>query len=129
MFSRLRCGHCGSDLRGEAHSGVAFRGKPGVSSRRSSHSSPLEERVLATYVLCEALALFGLIQRFMGFNFSRACYIYIAGFVLLFFLDRESLSALDVAACQTALLQILLVVVSAGKNVTAGTICVAIGLE
>ena len=40
---------------------------------------------IATYALCEALALFGLIQRFMGFHFQQSLLFYIGGFVLLFF--------------------------------------------
>jgi hypothetical protein len=40
---------------------------------------------IATYGLCEALALFGLIQRFMGFNLQPSLLYYIGGFVLLFF--------------------------------------------
>jgi hypothetical protein len=40
---------------------------------------------LATYVLCETLALFGLIQRFMGFNLQQSLPYYLGGFVLLFF--------------------------------------------
>jgi len=40
---------------------------------------------LATYVLCEALALFGLILRFLGCNFQQSVPYYIGGFVLLFF--------------------------------------------
>jgi hypothetical protein len=40
---------------------------------------------LATYVLCEALALFGLIQRFMGFNFRQSLLYYVSGFALLAF--------------------------------------------
>jgi hypothetical protein len=39
----------------------------------------------ATYALCEALALFGLVQRFMGFTFQQSLLFYIGGFVLLFF--------------------------------------------
>jgi hypothetical protein len=49
---------------------------------------------LATYVLCEALALFGLIQRFMGFNLQQSLPYYIGGFVLLFFFGpREPVSS------------------------------------
>lgn len=49
---------------------------------------------LATYVLCEALALFGLFLRFMGFNFQQSVPFYIGGFVLLFFFGpREPASA------------------------------------
>jgi hypothetical protein len=40
---------------------------------------------IATYALCEALALFGLVLRFMGFNFQQSLPFYIGGFVLLFF--------------------------------------------
>ncbi|MFZ0953491.1 MAG: hypothetical protein WAN17_14565 [Candidatus Sulfotelmatobacter sp.] len=45
---------------------------------------------LATYGLCEALALFGLAQRLLGFNFQQSLLYYIGGFVLLcFFGPRE----------------------------------------
>ena len=40
---------------------------------------------LATYALCEALALFGLILRLMGCSFSQSLPFYVGGFVLLFF--------------------------------------------
>ncbi|HTW57001.1 MAG TPA: hypothetical protein VMD99_02600 [Terriglobales bacterium] len=40
---------------------------------------------VATYALCEALALFGLILRFLGCNFQQCVPYYIGGFVLLFF--------------------------------------------
>jgi len=39
----------------------------------------------ATYALCEFLALFGLVLRFLGFNFQQSLLFYIGGFVLLFF--------------------------------------------
>jgi predicted Co/Zn/Cd cation transporter (cation efflux family) len=49
---------------------------------------------IATYALCEALALFGLILRFMGFNFQQSLLYYIGGFVLLFFFGpREPVSS------------------------------------
>ena len=49
---------------------------------------------VATYMLCEALALFGLIQRFMGFTFQQSLLYYIGGFVLLlFFGPREPVSS------------------------------------
>ncbi len=45
---------------------------------------------IATYALCEALALFGLIQRLMGFHFQQSLLFYFGGFVLLiFFGPRE----------------------------------------
>jgi F0F1-type ATP synthase membrane subunit c/vacuolar-type H+-ATPase subunit K len=40
---------------------------------------------IVTYALCEALALFGLILRFLGFNFWQSLPFYVGGFVLLFF--------------------------------------------
>jgi hypothetical protein len=40
---------------------------------------------LATYALCECLALFGVALRFLGFNFRQSLLFYIGGFVLLSF--------------------------------------------
>ncbi len=40
---------------------------------------------LATYVLCEALALCGLVQRFLGCSLQQSALYYLGGFVLLFF--------------------------------------------
>lgn len=40
---------------------------------------------IATYALCEAMALFGLILRFCGCPFQQSVLYYIGGFVLLFF--------------------------------------------
>ncbi len=40
---------------------------------------------IATYALCEALALFGLALRFLGDNFQQTLPLYIGGFTLLFF--------------------------------------------
>jgi hypothetical protein len=45
---------------------------------------------IATYALCETLALFGLILRFMGFGLQQSVPFYVGGFVLLFFFGRES---------------------------------------
>jgi hypothetical protein len=39
----------------------------------------------ATYVLCETLALFGLVLRFMGCGLQQSVPYYLGGFVLLFF--------------------------------------------
>lgn len=39
----------------------------------------------ATYALCEALALFGLVLRFRGSGLQQSLLFYIGGFVLLFF--------------------------------------------
>lgn len=39
----------------------------------------------ATYALCEALALFGLVLRFRGSELQQSLLFYIGGFVLLFF--------------------------------------------
>jgi F0F1-type ATP synthase membrane subunit c/vacuolar-type H+-ATPase subunit K len=40
---------------------------------------------IATYALCEALALFGLVLRFRGSTIQQSLLFYIGGFVLLFF--------------------------------------------
>jgi hypothetical protein len=40
---------------------------------------------IATYALCEALALFGLIERFLGANVQQSVLYFIGGFVLMFF--------------------------------------------
>jgi F0F1-type ATP synthase membrane subunit c/vacuolar-type H+-ATPase subunit K len=40
---------------------------------------------IATYALCEALALFGLVLRFRGSTMEQSLLFYIGGFVLLFF--------------------------------------------
>jgi len=40
---------------------------------------------IATYALCEALALFGLLLRFRGSGLQQSLLFYIGGFVLLFF--------------------------------------------
>ena len=48
---------------------------------------------LATYALCEALALFGLVLRFMGCSFQQSVPFFIGGFVLMFFFrPREPVS-------------------------------------
>lgn len=44
---------------------------------------------IATYTLCEALALFGLVLRFMGCTFQQSVPFYIGGFVLLFFFKPQ----------------------------------------
>ena len=49
---------------------------------------------IATYALCEALALFGLVLRFFGCSFQQSLPYYIGGFVLLFFFrPRQPASA------------------------------------
>jgi F0F1-type ATP synthase membrane subunit c/vacuolar-type H+-ATPase subunit K len=40
---------------------------------------------IATYALCEALALFGLTMRFLGGNLQASGPYYLGGFILLFF--------------------------------------------
>ena len=40
---------------------------------------------IATYVLCEGLALFGLIERFLGCSVQQSAPYYIGGFVLMIF--------------------------------------------
>jgi hypothetical protein len=49
---------------------------------------------LATYVLCEALALFGFVLRCLGCSFQQSLPFYFGGFVLLFFFGpREPVSS------------------------------------
>jgi hypothetical protein len=49
---------------------------------------------IATYALCEALALFGLVLRFTGCSFQQSLPFYIGGFVLLFFFGpRQPINA------------------------------------
>jgi hypothetical protein len=49
---------------------------------------------LATYCLCEALALFGLILRFRGSPVEASVYYYLGGFILLlFFWPRQPAAA------------------------------------
>jgi hypothetical protein len=38
-----------------------------------------------TYALSEAIAIFGLLLRFIGFSFSHVASFYVAGFILLLF--------------------------------------------
>jgi F0F1-type ATP synthase membrane subunit c/vacuolar-type H+-ATPase subunit K len=53
---------------------------------------------IATYALCEALALFGLIQRFLGCNLQQSALYYLGGFVLLFFFrPRQPVSVVSVS--------------------------------
>ena len=40
---------------------------------------------LATYVLCESLALIGLVLRFLGYNLQQSLPYYLGGFILLIF--------------------------------------------
>jgi hypothetical protein len=40
---------------------------------------------IATYALCEALALFGLVERFLGASVQQSAPYYLGGFILLIF--------------------------------------------
>lgn len=45
---------------------------------------------LVTYCLCEAIALYGLVLRFIGFSFFQVAPFYLAGFMLLvFYVPRQ----------------------------------------
>ena len=44
---------------------------------------------IATYALCEALALFGFVLRLTGSSFQQALTYYVGGFVLLFFFGPQ----------------------------------------
>ena len=50
---------------------------------------------IATYALCEALALFGLIQRFLGCNLQQSALYYVGGVVLLFFFRARQPAAVS----------------------------------
>jgi hypothetical protein len=53
---------------------------------------------LTTYALCEALALSGLVQRFLGSNLQQSALYYLGGFVLLFFFrPRQPVSLVSVS--------------------------------
>lgn len=75
---------------------LVWRSAEGLASRPddSISLSHWKSGYIATYALCEALALFGLILRFLGFTFQQSLPFYVAGFVLLFFFGpREPVSA------------------------------------
>lgn len=56
---------------------------------------------IATYALCEALALLGLVLRFLGCTFEQSVLFYIGGFVLLFFFrPKEPVIAARVSVSQ-----------------------------
>lgn len=48
---------------------------------------------IATYALCEGLAIFGLILCFLGANFQQSLPFYLGGFVLLLFFGPRELVA------------------------------------
>jgi F0F1-type ATP synthase membrane subunit c/vacuolar-type H+-ATPase subunit K len=51
---------------------------------------------IATYALCEAVALYGLVLRFTGSRFWQAMPFYLAGFILmLFFRPRRPSTTID----------------------------------
>ncbi len=52
---------------------------------------------IATYALCEALGLFGLVLRFLGCTFQQSVLFYIGGFVLLFFFRPKEPAAASAA--------------------------------
>jgi hypothetical protein len=48
---------------------------------------------IMTYALSEAIAIFGLVLRLVGFSLSQVAYFYVAGFILLaFFGPRRPVS-------------------------------------
>ena len=48
---------------------------------------------VATYALCEALAVFGIVLRFMGFTLQQSLPFYAGGLVLLFFFSPRQPTA------------------------------------
>lgn len=49
---------------------------------------------VATYALCETLALLGIVLRFIGFTFEQGLPFYVGGLVLLFFFGPRKPAAL-----------------------------------
>jgi hypothetical protein len=47
------------------------------------------------YVLCEAVALYGVVLRFMGFSFAQVVPFFLAGFVLMLFLRPHRPSSIS----------------------------------
>src|ERR1700757_1565378 len=73
-------------------SAVALAAKPNdvatLSRWRAGH--------IMTFVLSEAIAMFGLVLRIIGFSLSQVAYFYVAGFILLlFFGPRRPVSELS----------------------------------
>jgi len=66
---------------------LVFRSAEGLASSPddSVSLSHWKSGYFATYVLCEALALFGFILRLLGNSFQQSLPFYIGGFALLFF--------------------------------------------
>jgi hypothetical protein len=50
---------------------------------------------IITYALCEGLALFGLVQRFLGGNLQQSVPYYLGGFILLVFFRPQEPEATD----------------------------------
>jgi hypothetical protein len=66
---------------------LVFRAAESLASRPDDSISLNHWRTgyLATYCLCESLALSGLVLRFLGCNLQQSAPFYFGGFVLLFF--------------------------------------------
>ena len=66
---------------------LVLRAEEGLASHPDDSLSLSHWRTgyLATYALCEALALFGLVLRFRGCNLQQSVPYYLGGFALLFF--------------------------------------------
>jgi cytochrome b561 len=66
---------------------MVFRAEESLASRPDDTLSLNHWKTgyIVTYVLCEALAMFGLVQRILGASTQQSLPYYIGGFVLLFF--------------------------------------------
>ncbi len=66
---------------------LVFRAAASLASHPEDNLSLNQWRTgyIATYALCEALALFGLTMRFLGGNLQASGPYYLGGFILLFF--------------------------------------------
>ncbi len=57
--------------------------------------NPWRATYLLIFMACEAIALYGLVLRFLGFTFTQVASFYIAGFVLmLYFAPRRPSNAI-----------------------------------
>jgi hypothetical protein len=57
--------------------------------------NPWRATYLVIFMACEAIALYGLVLRFLGFSFTQVSPFYIAGFVLmLYFAPRRSFNTI-----------------------------------
>ena len=90
FFRNVGSGGCGHDLRGAANAGFARGREPGHSTGRQLSLNQWKTGYLATYALCEALALFGLMHALFGGNLEASGLTISGGFILSVLLSAPS---------------------------------------